>query len=284
MNCLNFANTIFAAALVVAVSVSAQVLTPKNPGEIAAGEFAGRSDLKAVTIPEGVKAIGADAFNGCSNLEEITLPASVKSVGKTAFDKCPKLKAITYGGTKKEWEELCGSKNFGVFNGFFLDAKTTCKDGVYEGHLELVVKAGKGKTATAEKEFMHRVDIKSVEVEDGIKTIGRDSFAECVNMTALKLPKSVRVIDVGAFAVCSKLERVEIPEGVERIGDWSFSDCWQLKEVTIPASVKRIDAGAFALCPKIETVKFLGSEAEWKKIKIAGNNSDLTNAKLVFAK
>lgn len=279
----NFLTTA-AAVLAFAVAASAEVLTPKNPGEIAAGEFANRSDLKTVTIPEGVKAIGEDAFNGCSNLEAVTVPASVKSVGKTAFDKCPKLKAVSYGGTKKEWEELCGSKDFGVFNGFFLDAKTTCKDGVYEGHLELVVKAEKGRTATAEKEFMHRVDLKAVEVREGITTIGRDSFAECVNITSLKLPKSLRVIDVGAFAVCSKLEVLEIPEGVERIGDWSFSDCWKLREVTIPASVKQIDAGAFALCPKLETVKFLGSEAEWKKLKIAGNNSDLTNAKLVFAK
>ena len=103
-------------------------------------------------------------------------------------------------------------------------------------------------------------------------------------MVSLKLPVTLKTIDVGAFAVCSKLESVEIPHGAERIADWSFLDCWRLKEVTLPASIKRIDTGAFALCPKLETVHFKGSKKQWQKVKIAGDNEDLICARVVFAK
>ena len=261
-----------------------QLLSPKNPSSIGRGEFAAREDLLDVRIPDGVESIGEDAFNGCVNLTQVALPVSVAHVGKTAFDKCGKLKTVVYLGTKRQWEELCCSDDFGVFNGFFLDAKAVCSDGVYEAHLDVTVKALGGKSETSEKQFMHRVDIRSVEVQEGIKTIGRDSFAECVNLTSVKLPTTLRTIDVGAFAVCSKLESVEIPQGTERIADWSFSDCWKLKEVTLPASLKRIDSGAFALCPRLETVRFKGSQEQWQKIKIAGGNEDLTRKKIVFDK
>ena len=101
-------------------------------------------------------------------------------------------------------------------------------------------------------------------------------------MVSLKLPATLKTIDVGAFAVCSKLESVEIPDGTERIADWAFSDLWRLNEVTLPVSIKRIDSGAFALCPKLETVHFKGSKKQWQKVKIAGGNEDLTRARVVF--
>ena len=118
-----------------------QPLSPKNPAVIGRGEFARREDLVDITVPDGVKSIGEDAFNGCVNLTQIALPESVAHVGKTAFDKCGKLKTVVYSGSKRQWEELCCSDGFGVFNGFFLDAKAVCSDGVYEAHLDVVVKA-----------------------------------------------------------------------------------------------------------------------------------------------
>ena len=42
--------------------------------------FAGRSDIVAVVIPEGITCIEEDAFIGCSNLQSVILPESVTDI------------------------------------------------------------------------------------------------------------------------------------------------------------------------------------------------------------
>lgn len=169
-----FKTAVGVCCVLVAVA-QAQVLSPKNPLSIGSGEFARREDLKDITVPDGTRSIGEDAFNGCTNLTSVALPASVVHVGKTAFDKCGKLKTVVYSGSKEQWEALCCSDDFGVFNGFFLDAldaQAVCSDGVYEAHLDLTVEAIKGKNETSQRQFMHRVDIRSVVVQEGSRPSG----------------------------------------------------------------------------------------------------------------
>ena len=52
------------------------------------------SDLRAVTIPEGVTVIGPEAFRSC-DLTEITLPKSLEEIGCLAFGSCMELTSLT---------------------------------------------------------------------------------------------------------------------------------------------------------------------------------------------
>ena len=55
--------------------------------EIAAGAFAGNTDITALVVPEGIAVIREKAF-ARSGLREITLPASLTSIANSAFDSC----------------------------------------------------------------------------------------------------------------------------------------------------------------------------------------------------
>ena len=78
--------------------------------------------------------------------------------------------------------------------------------------------------------------IKTVVIEEGVTTIGSDSFAECYNLT-----------------------RITIPQSVTKIGDTAFSSCTALPDVTIPAGVKTIGYHAFMNCSSLKSITFLGS-------------------------
>ena len=56
--------------------------------------FCNCSDLKSITIPEGVTSIGDEAFKNCTSLTNVTIPDSVTSIGNYAFEGCESLTSV----------------------------------------------------------------------------------------------------------------------------------------------------------------------------------------------
>ncbi len=59
--------------------------------------FLGCSNLRSVTLEEGVKKIGSNVFGWCGKLKELTLPDSLTTIGKEAFEGCHILETVTIG-------------------------------------------------------------------------------------------------------------------------------------------------------------------------------------------
>ena len=73
---------------------------------------------------------------------------------------------------------------------------------------------------------------------DTLKYIGVRSFAR-LKITEIILPKSLEIIEEGAFYNCSFLSKVNLEDcpNLTYIGSQAFSNC-SIKEITIPASVE----------------------------------------------
>ena len=67
--------------------------------------------------------------------------------------------------------------------------------------------------------------MKSVVIEDGVKSIGNYAFRGCSSLTSVTIPDSVTRIGSYAFYGCAGLTSVTIPISVTKIGEWAFSDC-----------------------------------------------------------
>ena len=97
-------------------------------------------------------------------------------------------------------------------------------------------------------------EIRSVNIKNGVTSIGVYAFSNCTSLTSVTIPSSVTRIGKGAFLACSSLPNVSIPEGVTSLEKYVFMDCTSLASVNIPDSVTKIDEDAFCDCSSFRPV------------------------------
>lgn len=85
--------------------------------------------------------------------------------------------------------------------------------------------------------FCDRDDLLSVEIQEGIKKIGQNTFRDCYRLRTVRLPQGLKVIGQWAFSDCINLETLYIPSTVEFIGKYAFSDCDKLREVIVDDTI-----------------------------------------------
>ena len=73
----------------------ASVVVEDSARYIGARSFAGKSDLRGLTIGNSVGHIDSGAFDGCAALSELTIPGNVKSIGTEAFRGCRGITNLT---------------------------------------------------------------------------------------------------------------------------------------------------------------------------------------------
>ena len=97
------------------VPVSLRTVVVTGGSSIGDYAFYGCTNLKSITIPDGVTSIGYSAFEECSTLTSITIPDSVTSIGWSAFEYCSSLYNVYYTGTEEEWAAITiGSSNYAL--------------------------------------------------------------------------------------------------------------------------------------------------------------------------
>ena len=63
----------------------------------------------------------------------------------------------------------------------------------------------------------------SVEIYDGVTSIGDDAFSSCISLSSVTMPNSVTSIGNHTFYSCSSLSSITIPNSVTTIGNEAFS-------------------------------------------------------------
>ena len=140
-----------------------------------------------------------------------------------------------------------------------------------------------------------RTDIQTVNISDGVTSIGNSAFFSHESLTSVTIPDSVTSIGNSVFGGCTSLESINvdinnlsymsesgilynkgksrlicypagktesefvIPDSVTSIGDSAFSSCGRLTSVTIPDSVTEIGFLAFSYCTNLYDIYFLSS-------------------------
>ena len=141
--------------------------------------------------------------------------------------------------------------------------------------------------------YSYRNLIKTVEIANGVTSIGDDAFYYCRNLTSIEIPSSVTSIGSRAFSGCSSLKYNEYDNGLylgnaqnpylalidttasditscqiheqtKVIAGRAFSNCDSLTSIVIPDGVTSIGYDAFQGCISMTSVTF-------------GENSELTS-------
>ena len=106
-----------------------------------------------------------------------------------------------------------------------------------------------GLTSIEPDSNMHKA--KSVEIYDGVTSIGNDTFYGSSSLTSITIPNSVTSIGDSAFYGCRKFTDITIPNSVTSIGVAAFDECSALVSVTLPNGLTKIDFNTFNSCRKL---------------------------------
>ena len=98
--------------------------------------------------------------------------------------------------------------------------------------------------------------IKSVNIEDGVTSIGSWAFAQCSVLTDVSISESVTTIGGDAFRECSILEEITLPSGLTQLGTGVFLYCDALRTITVPEGVTKIGSDTFEFCPNLSSITF----------------------------
>ncbi len=190
------------------------------------------SSVTKVIIPEGVTSIGKSAFDFCFSLTEIELPTTLEVIGERAFYACP-AKSISIPSSVKD----IGKSAFALsaLEGITIPAS-----------VEVI----------EEYAFQRCEKLASVELNEGLKTIGMCAFDNCTSLKEIDVPNSVTSLGIRAFALCTSLTRASVGNGVTAI-TYLFEGCTLLSDVTLPSGLKEISLGAFNGCSALKEITIL---------------------------
>ena len=88
--------------------------------------------------------------------------------------------------------------------------------------------------------YKYRTIINTVEMEEGITTIGDYAFANLISVWDIPLPESVEHIGNSAFFNCTGINNMHFGINVKTVGDWAFFNCMNLSWININEGVTDI--------------------------------------------
>lgn len=150
----------------------------------------------------------------------------------------------------------------GIGHNIYIDPTITIGDKIY-------------KTVAINDSAFNRSRILSVDIPEGIETIGQGAFHDCDSIITLNLPSTIKEFNgafirmsntrrislppvkkvcTAAFVENSSLESIIIPEGTEYICRDAFVSCISLKNVSLPQSLRVLERGVFYNCQTLEKI------------------------------
>lgn len=104
-----------------------------------------------------------------------------------------------------------------------------------------------------------------------ITTIGYGAFANCVNLTSVKLPSGLEEIRRGAFANCTSLTKIDASECSNvRIYPYAFHGCTNLTSIDLSfvGNVSYYGGRCFDNCPNLKSVILNAENDEYRMLNL----------------
>ena len=242
------------------------------------------TEIRNLTIPNGVTSIGSYAFRYCTGLTSVTISNNVTSIGDFAFDGCSGLTSITIPNSVTR-----------IGNAALWGCSGLTSIPIPNSVIEIGYKA-----------FEKCSSLTSITIPSSVMSIGEYAFRYCYALKKVIVPDmaawcgisfsnyqanplsyaqhlfsddSTEIKDLiipdglnikkFVFSGCSGLTSVTIPNGVTSIGEEAFTNCIGLTSIAIPNSVTSIDRYAFKYCSNLaivtipESVTSIGDATFW---------------------
>ncbi len=134
----------------------------------------------------------------------------------------------------------------------------------------------KAVVAIADEAFFACSNLSSLQLPEGLTSIGNFAFANCEVLVEVTMPATLQTIGNCAFYSCDELKTAALNEtALVSIGQNAYTDCAALTEVSFPSTLTTIGDGAFLNCSALasltlpEGVVTVGTQAFYNCTAIA---------------
>ncbi|MBR1422947.1 MAG: leucine-rich repeat protein [Ruminococcus sp.] len=219
------------------------------------GLFKDHTEIKYLTVPEGLVTIGDHAFSGCTQLTDQQWPDSVTTIGSYAFEECDALYEVKLPKGLKKLSEYtfknCDKVKYINLPEDIEEIELNAFEGCSSLDSLSASYTGKYYYSDIYKGLHHNGELiffppSYSRTSYSISSpIGKGACEGCVNLESVIFNYQVTYIGSRAFYGCTGIEEITIPDETERIGEKAFIGCKGLKKVTFEGMDTVIEDNAF---------------------------------------
>lgn len=196
---------------------------PNDTREIYPEAFFQAIYLKEIKLPEPLEIIGNHAFYNCHSLKELYIPKNVKDLSTmNPFDACWGLEKIIVDPLNKIYSSFENSNC--LIDKRDMSLISGCKNSI---------------------------------IPEGVRILDYACFEDIGEIEYIKLPSTIKKIEIDAFSNCVSLRKIEIPNSVLFLNSHSFSNCINLEEVKLSDNISYIPRETFSGCTKLKKIIYL---------------------------
>lgn len=218
--------------------------------------FAGARHMRGIVIPTEVETIGDFAFEGCDSLENVVFPGRQVKMGQGVFFKCTHIAYISIGS---DWKtiDLTMFRWSGKLVSVNIPAKIETIRGVKKlKHLKSITVDSNNTHYTAVDGLLYSKDGKTlyacpraysgeVNISEETEIIKPGAFIDCVDVTAIDLPSSLKAVSFRETSRMEKLKSVTLRSEspistgfAAGQGKFLFQLCSDKVNIIVPSSAK----------------------------------------------
>lgn len=262
-----------------------KVVIPNSITHIGTGAFGYCEDVTSITIPDSVTYIGKSAFALCTKINTIVLPKNLKVIKEATFTDCYSLVRVTLPQNLEIIEERAFFST-GLYTINIPDSVYYIAKDAFE-HTGIPNKDRDSNGVSYIGKTLHSSDWRTVPesyiVRKGTTQICYGAFNNCHSLVSLTLPKSIKVVESGAFSGCENLSMIFYEGTLEEFYQVDFtgneddlSDVVVIVESSIDqkpvkAQVKKVSNVAEGVQISWNSVKNTDFYAVWRR---GAGNSD----------
>ena len=229
------------------------------------------SGLTSIVLPNSVTEVQGSAFNGCKQLASCDLGRGIKHIGKNCFWDCTALKSLKWSDCLETIGSGCfiswgsgSSSDVGKIplqDTLVFPATFRSMDEIFSCYTNVKVviwnaRRPQGSGMGPLYNYYHSYD--EIIVGDEVEVIPTNLFRDQRKIDTIMLPESVESIGQNAFNGCTKLQYINIPENVHSIGKAAFYNCAALTSLELPEGISEIYGSTFYGCKSLTRIHIPG--------------------------
>ena len=245
------------------------------------------AQIESVVIPNSVESINSKfdmvsgimggAFALCTTLTNIVIPSSVEYVGGEAFMFCTGLDTVKYGNgfylpTENNEHAILIDTNLKVDNVTIHEACISIQGNTFSKYASIMMGLLIPPLEPGEEESVEdiigdyaNINLQEISIPKNVKNIGFGAFAMCMGLENVVFEDNSDLINIGmgSFNSCSSLKTINLEDTkLEEIGAVAFATMNDsmpapvIEEITLPSTLKTIGVYAFEDCSSLRTVNF----------------------------